>query len=285
MGVLLLLWGSFSAVSKLLLTRLDSFQVQFYMFGMAFLIMTANMFSKNNREKLRSLQQKELVKLMLFALPSFFYYFLYTLALRMIPAIEASMLNYLFPIMIVVFAIPINHEKVNTSKLVSILLGFAGVLVVITNGKISNLGFSNLAGDLLAIGAAVCWGIFSNVGKRNKVDQTLSNYIYVLVSFALSGIGVLIFSRITIPDTASFIGILWISLSSIVLAYPIWFRILKGTTSALAASMSFVTPFVTLGFIMLLLGEKLGMIQVAGFLLILAGIALQNFKSSKLLNN
>ncbi len=276
MAVLIILWGSFSAVSKLVLTNLDSFQVQFYMFGLAAIIMTAIMGANGKLGALRTLGYRDLFRLLLYALPSFLYYSLYTLSLKLIPAIEASMLNYLFPIMIVIFAIPINKEKINSAKLLSILLGFAGTLIIITNGNFQNLKLSNLYGDLLAVIAAVCWGIFSNLGKKNKVDQVLSNYIYIVVSFVLSSVLLLLFSKPVIPDPAEFSGILWIGLSNIVIAYYLWFRVLKATSSALAASLSFITPFVTLAFIMLLLGEKITMVQIAGFLIIILGIASQN---------
>jgi len=278
MGILIILWGSFSAVSKLVLGHLDSFQIQFYMFGLAAIIMTVSMYSRDGMKKLRRLKRKELIKLMLFALPSFLYYFLYTAALRMIPAIEASMLNYLFPIMIVIFAIPINGERINASKLISVFIGFSGMLIIITNGDFNNLKLSNIPGDILAIAAAVCWGIFSNLGKKNNIDQALSNYVYVLVAFILSFINLLLFSEFIIPDTSAFLGVLWISLSNIVLSYHLWFKVLKVTSSALAASLSFITPFVTLAFIMLLLGEKISVIQIIGFLLILVGITAQNLK-------
>lgn len=276
MGILIFMWGSFSAVSKLVLVGLDSFQVQFYMFGLAAVIMTVIMYFSGKLGKFRSIMRKDLIKLILYALPSFFYSFLYIMALGMIPTIEASMLNYLFPIMIVIFAIPINKERLDASKLLSVIFGFAGMLIITTNGNFHSLKLSNIRGDMLAIAASICWGIFSNLGKRNKIDQELSNYVYILVSFALSIVSLMLFSEFVIPDIAAFSGVLWISLSNIVFAYYMWFRVLKVTSLAFAASFSFVIPFVSLGFIMLLLGEKISIIQVVGFILIIVGIAAQN---------
>lgn len=281
MAILVVLWGLFSAISKLILGKMDSFQVQFYMFGVATVVWTIIICSSGRLKKLGELKRNDYVKLVLFALPSFFYYFMYTLALRMIPAVEASMLNYLFPIMIVLFAVPINREKINTAKLISICMGFAGMVIIITNGHISSFRFSNIYGDLLAIGAAVCWGIFSNLGKRNNIDQFVSNYFYTVVSFILSTINIFVFSSFALPGITAFAGVFWIGVSNIVLAYYLWFKILKATTSAMAASLSFITPFVTLAFIVLLLGESIGIIQIAGFLLILVGIGIQNKRESR----
>lgn len=279
MGMLLVMWGSFSAVSKLTLGQLDSFQVQFFMFGMAIVIMTIMMCLNGKITEFRKLTMKDYIKLFLYSLPSFLYYFLYILALKMIPAIEASMLNYMFPVMIVIFAIPINGEKLNIQKIISIILGFIGMAVVITNGGLYGIRLTNMTGDILAIGAAVCWGVFSNLGKRNNIDQFVSNYAYTFVSFVLSFICMTVFSRFIIPDVNVLSGILWNSSSNIVCSYFLWFRVLKITTSALAASLSFVTPFITLVFIMLLLGEKITVAQMAGFLLIILGIAVQSLFS------
>lgn len=277
--ILLILWGSFAAVSKLSLKSLDSFQTQFYMFGSAFVTMTVVLAFNGKAGILKSLTRKSVLLLALISLPSFLYYFLYLLSLKMIPAVEASMLNYLFPIMIVVFAGPINKEKFTVIKFASVILGFAGMIVIITNGDLGNIRMSNLAGDLLAVGAAVSWGVFSNLGKRNGIDIFISNYIYTAVNFILSAAALFIFSRFTIPGFPAVLGILWIGLSNITLSLFIWFKILKSASTALAASLSFITPFVTLLFIMLLLGEKMTLVQLAGLGVIVVGIVLQSFEN------
>lgn len=97
MLAVLLLWGSFAAVSKLVLNQVDSFQVQFYIMGFALLVMTLILAVNGSVAELRNISVKEYGKLVLFSLPSFLYYFLYLIALKLIPAVEASMLNYLFP--------------------------------------------------------------------------------------------------------------------------------------------------------------------------------------------
>ena len=275
MFIILVFWGSFAAVSKLVLRHIDNFQVQFYMFGSAFLVMTIMLIFSGKIKKIKELTRKELFILVLYSLPSFFYYFTYIMSLKLIPAVEASMLNYLFPIMIVIFAVPINKERINKAKVASILLGFAGMAVILTNGNIGSLKFSNIFGDLLAISAAAFWGIFSNLGKKNSIDSSISNYIYTFVGFVLSTLSMFMFSSFTVPDAPAFAGLVWIGISNIALTYCLWFKVLKTASTVLVSSLSFITPFVTLIFIMLLLGEKISYIQVVGFLVIITGIIIQ----------
>ena len=275
-SMLLILWGSFAAVSKLILNDLDSFQLQSYMFGSATIVMTIILVAKGNMRKLRDISIKEYIRLFLYAIPAFTYYFFYILALKLIPAVEASMLHYIFPVMIVVFSIPINGEKLDAMKVSSILLGLLGMIIIITKGDISNIKMSNIFGDFLALGAAISWGIFSNFGKKNKIDIHISNYIFMITNFLLSTISVIIFSGFTLPTPTGFVGVVWLGITNIVVCYYLWFKALKLTSTTLIASITFVTPFITLLFIVFFLGEKIYLIQILGLLVIFLGIALQN---------
>src|SRR4051794_24161544 len=101
MAIILILWGNFAAVSKMALNSLDSLQVQFYMFGLAFICMTGFCIRNGKFKELRSLHRREVIRLIGYSIPSFLYYVFYLMSLQLIPAVEASMLNYSFPIMIV----------------------------------------------------------------------------------------------------------------------------------------------------------------------------------------
>lgn len=276
MLILLIFWGSFAAVSKLTIKNMDGFQLLFAQFAAAFAIMTIMYIINGDIRKLSNLSVKQVVLTVLFALPSFLYYLFYFLSLKLIPAIEASILNYLFPVFIILFSIIIDREKMQMYKIGAILLGFAGVVVIITGGNLHSARPTNIQGDVLAICAAVSWGMFSVLGRRNPMDLQISNYLSVAISFLLSLVCVLLFSRFRAPDPPSLLGILWLSLSNIVLGYYLWFKVLKLTSAAMASSMSLITPFVTFLFIALLLNEKITGVQLAGLALVIAGLLLQN---------
>jgi drug/metabolite transporter (DMT)-like permease len=277
MAIILILWGTFAGVSKLSLKSIDGFQLQFYLFFIAFIEMTGICIYNGKIKELKDLPKRDILRIAAFAVPSYLYYIFYLLSLMMIPAVEASMLNYLYPIMIVIFAIPINKEKLNLNKILSLMIGFAGVIIILTNGSFRNIKISNIAGDFLAIGAAISWGIFSNLGKKNSVDTVISNYIYTTVTFLLSTAALLLFSKLTLPNWKTLLGLVWLSTSNIVLSYYLWFKALKSAPSALIASISFLTPFISLFFIMILVGEKVTIMQITGLIIILSGTAIQSF--------
>lgn len=275
MPLILVMWGSFAAVSKLTLRNMDSFQLQFWMFGSAAAIMTVSMLLRRKLAGVFQMKPREVLVTLLCGLPSYLYYLLYTLSLSKIPAVEASMLNYLFPVMILLFAIPINGERLSLAKGLSLALGVAGTVFIVTGGRLEGMTLTNLWGDLLALGGAVCWGIFSNLGKWNKQDMESSVYLYTLLSFVLSAVSLACFSRFRLPSPMEGLGALWLSLSNIVLTVPLWLRVMKAAPASLVSSVTFLTPFVTLLFIMLLIGEQVKPEHAIGLVIVAASIAVQ----------
>ncbi|AVK49347.1 hypothetical protein AXY43_15815 [Clostridium sp. MF28] len=275
MPILLFMWGSFAAASKLLLRHLDNYQVLFYMYGLAIIMFFIILIFKGSLKEILLWKVSEICLLISCGVLAFLYDILYVKALEVIPAVEASMLNYLFPIFIVVFAIPINKEKLNVYKIISITIGFIGTIVLITKGDLSNLNFTNFKGDIMAILAAVSWGLFSNLVKKNTKDTLISTFFTTFISFVLSIFGVILFSRFNVSEIADVYGLLWLSISHIVAAFFLYFQALKYSPASLIASFTFFSPCVTLVFIFLLLGEKLTMIEFFAALLILLSLPVQ----------
>jgi len=275
MSVLLVLWGSFAAVSKWTLQGISSWQMQFYFFGLAMLIMLALLPFGGRARQLAGGGGKRALRLGANGFVSYLYYVCYTSALKFIPAVEASMLNYLFPIAVAVFAVWLNGEKMTPAKSLLIVSGLLGTYFIISDGNLLGFGFTNIWGDLLALAGALLWGLFSNLGKRDDSPLFVSVFWYVAVSFVCSLVSLALFSEWMLPDWEVLAGIGWLSVSNVVLCYFIWFRALKVSSASLVSGISYLTPFVTLLFIVVLLGESMSWFQFGGFLWILLSVYAQ----------
>ncbi|MBP3965991.1 DMT family transporter [Paenibacillus lignilyticus] len=279
MPILLLLWGSVAAVSKLVLGQLDSYQVLFYMNGIGVVVFAGIVLYKVRWRTLRLWSWRQTALIVSCGLFAFLYDALYLQALARIPAVEASMLNYLFPIFIVIFAIPLHKEKMNRYKLLSVVMGFAGTVLLMTKGDLTSLKLTNLTGDVLAILAAVSWGLFTNLVKRNKKDMLISTFLITVVALVLSAAGLLVYSNLMLPRLVDFGGVFWLSMCNIVLGFFLYFRALRYSPASLIASFTFFTPFVTLLFIVLLLDERLTLMDGLAALLILSSVPVQKLGS------
>ena len=88
MGIQLVLWGSYAAVSKLVLGSMAVWPFQCYSFGIAFAALAVPYFVKGGWAHLRKLGAKKLLCLCAIAVPSFLYYFFYATALSLTGAVE-----------------------------------------------------------------------------------------------------------------------------------------------------------------------------------------------------
>ncbi|MDM8536775.1 BCCT family transporter [Desulfobacterales bacterium HSG17] len=116
----------------------------------------------------------------------FGYNFLYFFALQNAPAIEASLINYLWPLLIVVLSpVILSGYKLRSYHLISALAGLIGAGLIVTGGHL-NLDMANLPGYLFAAGAALTWSCYSLFTKKVPPFSTAAVGAFCLISGILS---------------------------------------------------------------------------------------------------
>jgi drug/metabolite transporter (DMT)-like permease len=113
----------------------------------------------------------------------FGYHFLLFMALRHAPAVEANLVNYLWPLFIVVLApVFLPTSRWRPAHLAAALAGFAGAALAILGGR--SLGGDFSWGYLAALAAAFIWASYSLLTRR-VVDLGLRDWALI----ALIGLG------------------------------------------------------------------------------------------------
>ena len=95
----------------------------------------------------------------------FGYHALYFAALQLAPPAEANLVNYLWPLLIVLLSAPLAGERLGWPHLLGALLGFAGVAVLAFGRGVSFAG-GHALGYLLAVGCAFAWALYSVLSRR-----------------------------------------------------------------------------------------------------------------------
>jgi len=276
-----LLWGSTAAVAKLLLANLNNLQVLFFTNLFAFLGLFIIVLLLKKKAIIQSYTRQDYFT---FAWMGFLGVFLYAFflygALQLLPAQEAFIINYLWPIMVVIFAVLILKEQITLWKLLGIICSFVGVAIVITKGNFSILQFGNTLGILSAIAGAVVYGLFSILGKKQNYDKFVSMMFYYFFSVFYALIAVLIFSKIPAVSFNQLLGLMWLGIFTSGLAFVFWFLALKYGDTTKMSNMIFLTPFISLIYIYILVGEKILISSVIGLVVIVAGILIQSMKEN-----
>lgn len=276
-----LLWGSSAAVIKLLLKNLNSIQILLYVSGIATINLLLIALLQKKIPIIKNYTKKDYFRFAYMGFIGVFIYYLFLyLALSYLKAQEAFIINYLWPMMIVIFAVPILKEKLTTKKIVAVILSFIGVIIIATKGNLNLLQFAKPLGVILAIIAAMSYGLFSVLGKKQNYDKTTSMLFYYLFTFIYTLIAVILFGFIPQITLIQLAGLLWMGIFTSGGAFLLWFLALKYGDTAKIANIAFLTPFLSLVYIYFLLHETILVSSIVGLLFIFMGIFIQSYKTN-----
>lgn len=94
------------------------------------------------------------------------YHLLLFSAFRHAPVLEANLINYLWPLMIILFTpVLLHNHPLHRQHLLAGLFGLIGTLLVMVDGTLLPR-WDYLPGYLLALAAAVTWGFYSVLSRR-----------------------------------------------------------------------------------------------------------------------
>ncbi len=200
---------------------------------------------------------------------------LVALSLLWLPASEAAILAYTMPIWSVLLAWPVLGEKPGLARTGGLLIGFAGCAVLIA-GQPLTASRDEWPGILCVLGAASTFALGAVLSKRLPLHlpPISATAWQVLVGTApLLAAGLLVERT----DLGRLTGLGWAGLGySVVfvlcLSYLAWFGALRRLPASTAAIGTLLVPVVGVFSAALLLGEPLGLRQLAALALTLAGI-------------
>jgi drug/metabolite transporter (DMT)-like permease len=274
-GISILLWSTTATVTKLLLGSLNSMQILLISSFFAFIFLLIVNAIKGNLKELRTFKLKDYIQIIGIGLLGTFLYnlFLY-LGINKMQATQAFIINYLWPIMTIVFACFILKEKMTVRKMIAIVLSFIGVIIVTSNGNLS-IESSSLIGALFCILAAISYGLFSVLNKMKKYNKFVSMMLFYLSSFIVSLLYILITKEWYIPKTNQLMGLLWIGIMTSAISFTSWALALEKGNTAKISNLAYITPFLSLIWTGLVLKETITIYAIIGLIVIVLGIFIQ----------
>lgn len=275
-GVSILFWSTFATISKLMLGSFNNFQVLcINSLLAAAALLVINIVTKKYKI-LKNYRLKDYVIMALIGLPgTFFYYvFYYAGADILTSASQAFIINYMWPIMSVVFACIILKEKLTIRKIAAIIMSFVGV-VVVAGGDIMNFSNDTLKGVCLCFSGAVMYGLFTALNKKMKYETSIAMMINFFVSFLLTGCIIVIRGEFFTFNILQFAGFLWGGVFSMGIANTTWILALSGANTAKISNLAYITPFLSLIWTSLILKDAISLYSVIGLVIIVGGILIQ----------
>jgi drug/metabolite transporter (DMT)-like permease len=204
----------------------------------------------------------------------FAYHLCLFLALRLAPPVEANLLNYLWPLLIVLLSpLFVAGARLRPRHLAGALLGFGGAALLVTGGKAQFLS-SGTAGYAFAVAAAFIWSTYSLWTKRLGNFPTSTVATFCLASGALSLACHALFEARYVPSLGDFGYLVAIGLGPMGTAFYLWDHALKTGDPRVIGTLAYLTPlFSTL--LIVAFGEgRLGALTILAMAMIVSGAVL-----------
>ncbi len=181
----------------------------------------------------------------------FGYHALYFLALRLAPPAEAGLLNYLWPLLIVLFSSLLPGERLKLHHVAGALLGLAGTVLLFTgNGAVIERAY--LPGLAAAFIAAFVWASYSVLSRRLSAVPTDAVAGFCFVTALLATAVHLLIEPTVWPDTTmQWAAIIALGIGPVGAAFYAWDIGMKRGDIRVLGAASYATPLLSTAFLIL----------------------------------
>lgn len=280
-GVSIFCWSTVATITKLLLGNYNNFQLLWISAFFAGLFLLIVNLATGNIKKLKSWKWKDYLRSMAIGIPgTFLYYVFYYAGASKMPASQAFIVNYLWPIMSVVFACIILREKLTVKKILAILLSFVGVGISMAD-KLGDINSDFLLGAAFCAAGAISYGIFTALNTKYKYEKRLSMMLNYAVTFTITTLINGISGDLFIPSALECLGFAWNGAFTMAVAATLWVMALSIGKTEQISNLAYITPFVSMIWTALVLKDEITVFSIAGLVVIVSGILIQMIKPKK----
>ncbi len=195
----------------------------------------------------------------------------------------ASILNGTVPLFTIVIAhFWLHDEKISASRIVGLVVGFIGVVLLVSR-DMGPQGFrGNILGQLAVLGAAISYAIGITFARRHLRGQSpivQSATVLVFADALVWMVAPAMESPLIVPRLPmTWLALVWLGLLGSCAAYVLYFYLINTWGATRASVVTYVLPVVGLALGIIFLGERLDVQLLLGSLLVVAGIAVVNLQ-------
>lgn len=177
-------------------------------------------------------------------------------------------------------------ETVNATRGAGILLSMAGVTVVVGGDPLRDAGLiaslarnQTLVGDLLILGAALCWALYTVLGRHvvarlSPAVVTAHTAAWGVVFLAPFAFGEIVLQGVSWPSPGGWMALLFLAVVASGFAFFLYLFALTRLEAGEASVFVNLSPVVTLVAAYAILAEHITVLQLLGAALVLAGVYL-----------
>lgn len=199
-----------------------------------------------------------------------YHFFLFT-AFKLAPPVEANLINYLWPMLMVLMApLFFREAKLRAGHFIGAGLAFAGVVMLIV-GRDLQFTSRNWWGFALALLAAFTWPLYSLLKKKAPHVEVITTAGVCLVAGALSALTHFIVEPRVVPNAQEWWLLLWLGVGPFGAAFFLWDVAVKRGDPRVIGALSYLTPVLSTLLLVFVAGVEAGPLTWAAMVLMSVG--------------
>lgn len=275
--LLVLIWAFNFSIIKIGLAAIPPYGFNALRFPLAAVLLATVLFSTG---RLQLPERGDWTRMVVLGIiGNFVYQLLFISGLARSRAGNASVILNLSPAFIAAGTAWLGHERIRPVAWAGIVIAIGGIVLVVGSGDAGlSFGTENLTGDLLMIGAALVWAIYT-VGARDLIMKYGSVFVTTWTLWA----GAILLFAVGIPDMlrldesvppAAWGSIVYAGLLGLGVSYLLWYRGVQVLGNTRTSAMGNLVPLLTIVIAWPMLGEIPNVWQIMGALVVIGGISL-----------
>ncbi len=277
-AITVLFWSTVATAFKLTLRSVDVFQLLLYATLTSVLVLGCLLMLQGKGKLLRSSLTPRKLRYSLLAglMTPFAYYLVLFSAYDRLPAQVAQPINFTWAIMLTLMSIVILKQRIGVRDMIASVVCYGGVVVIASQGNTSDVKIVEPIGIMLALASTVIWASYWIYNIKDSRDPVVALFVNFSVALPFCALACVVFSDLSVPDLTGMIGVVYIGIFEMGLAFVTWSLALKlAENTSRVSNLIFVSPFLSLVFIANYLGEPIFDSTYIGLVLILVGLIIQ----------
>ena len=272
-----LIWGASFLFIELALSFLTPIGVAFWRtaFGALAMLVAMMIFRSKLPTTFDAWKKLTIAGILMSSVP----FVLFAYAQTQVTSALAAIINAVTPITtVIVILIAFRTEKLKAHVITGIVVGLVGVLIVL--GAWQGFGSNNPIAILALLVAITLYGIGTPYVRKNITPLKLPTEVSVFGQIGAAAITLLPFYLLSgplftsTPNFESIASIVTLGALGSGVAYLLYYKILEVVGSAIASSVTYITPVIAVILGVLLLGEELHWYEPVGGLIVILGAAI-----------
>jgi drug/metabolite transporter (DMT)-like permease len=274
----IIFWGTSFVATKILLDEIKPVTIIILRLVFASILLTV---IATVTKRTFSLNLKSHSWIFILALVAVFHLWIQVTGLQFTTASNTGWIIGTAPIFMAILGFVIYKERITLLQISGIILALVGLLLLIGKGEITSISLIKNKGDLLVLGSAFTWGVYSMVNK--KISLTYSPLMTILYLFLMMAAIIIPFNLNTTVinsvinlSSTGWISVLFLGIFCSGIAYVIWAQALRDMESAKVGAFLYFEPLVTVITARFFLQEEITLLMIFSGLLITAGVFIVN---------